>query len=136
MEAVAKLRNCSISARKMRLVVDLVRGKSVDEALGILKFTKKEAAEALTKLLLSAIANWENKNNMTFNADEYDLYIKRIFADEGTMLKRIQPAPQGRAHRIRRRSCHVTLVIENRVPLDEITQDEELEVETLNEENE
>ncbi len=118
MEAVAKLKNCPMSARKMRLVVDLIRGKNVDEALDILRFTKKEAAVWLEKVLLSAIANWEYKLNGTENADDYDLYVKTAFSDEGTMLKRFRPAPHGRAHRIRKRTNHVTLVVENRILLD------------------
>lgn len=117
MEAVAKLRNCSMSARKMRLVVDIIRGKGVDDALNILKFTKKEAAVPLEKLLLSAISNWENKSD-DLDADEYDLIVKEIFADQGTMLKRFRPAPHGRAHRIRKHTCHVTLVVENQEELD------------------
>ena len=100
MEAVAKLKNYSMSARKMRLVVDLIRGEGVDEALNILKFTKKEAAVPLEKLLLSAISNWENKADGV-DADEYDLVVKEVFSDQGTMLKRFRPAPHGRAHRIR-----------------------------------
>lgn len=119
MEAVAKLRNCPMSARKMRLVVDLIRGKKVDDALNILKYTKKEAAVWVEKLLLSAISNWENKNDMAYSADEYDLFVKAVFSDEGTMLKRFRPAPHGRAHRIRKRTNHVTLVVENRVPIEE-----------------
>jgi large subunit ribosomal protein L22 len=119
MEAVAKLKNCPMSARKMRLVVDLIRGKEVDEALDILRFTKKEAAVWLEKLLLSAIANWEYKLGGIESADDYDLYVKTIFSDEGTMLKRFRPAPHGRAHRIRKRTNHVTIVVENRVALPE-----------------
>lgn len=118
MEAVAKLRNCPMSARKMRLVVDLIRGKSVDDALNILRYTKKEAAVWVEKLLLSAVANWENKNDMVYSADEYNLYVKSVFSDEGTMLKRFRPAPHGRALRIRKRTNHVTLVVENRIPTD------------------
>lgn len=121
MEAVAKLRNCPMSARKMRLVVDIIRGKNVGEALNILKFTKKEAGRWLEKLLLSAIANWENKAESA-GADEHDLYIKEIFSDEAGMLKRFQPAPHGRAHRIRKRSNHVTLVVENRVSLEQVAE--------------
>lgn len=124
MEAVAKLKNCPMSARKMRLVVDNIRGKSIDDALNILRFTKKEAATWLDKLVLSAIANWENKNNMAVSADDYDLYIKEAFVDEGTMLKRFRPAPHGRAHRIRKRTNHVTLVVENRIELDDEGYDE------------
>lgn len=125
MEATAKLRNCPMSARKMRLVVDLIRGKQVDEALNILKFTKKEAAEWLEKLLLSAISNWENKSDMSYSAADYDLVVKTAFVDEGTMLKRFRPAPQGRAHRIRKRTNHVTLVVENSLALDNESSEEE-----------
>ncbi|MCP3930174.1 MAG: 50S ribosomal protein L22 [Bacteroidetes bacterium] len=141
MEAVAKLRNCPLSARKMRLVVDLVRGKDVDDALNILKFTKKEAASWLEKVVLSAIANWEFKTGGMENADEYDLYIKTAFSDEGTMLKRFRPAPHGRAHRIRKRTNHVTIVVENRAPFDESTieevdRDDMVEVDEVEEINE
>lgn len=117
MEAVAKLRNVQMSARKMRLVVDNIRGKNVDEALSILRYTKKEAAVWLEKLVLSAIANWENKLDGLENPDDYDLYIKTAFVDQGPMLKRFRPAPHGRAHRIRKHSNHVTIVVENGVEL-------------------
>lgn len=117
MEAVAKLRNVPMSARKMRLVVDNIRGKNVLDALDILRFTKKEAAVWLEKLVLSAIANWEHKLGGMENADDYDLVIKVAFVDEGTMLKRFRPAPHGRAHRIRKRTNHVTIIVENRAPL-------------------
>ncbi len=127
MEAVAKLNNCPMSARKMRLVVDVIRDKGVDEALNILKYTKKEAAVWLEKLLLSAIANWENKAGYGLDADEYDLYIKTIYSNQGTMLKRFRPAPHGRAHRIRKHTNHVTLVVENRIPIDEDSEDVEVE---------
>lgn len=102
----------------MRLIVDLVRGKSVDDALNILKFHKKEASEWLEKLVLSSIANWEVKTDNTLDPAEHDLYIKTIYSDEGTSLKRFRPAPHGRAHRIRKRMNHVTLVVENRTPID------------------
>ena len=95
MEAVSKLRNIPMSVRKMRLVVDLVRGKDVDEALDILRFTNKEAALWLEKALLSAIANWEVKAGNGQNSDQFELYVKEIFADQGTMLKRFRPAPHG-----------------------------------------
>ncbi|MEM6965567.1 MAG: 50S ribosomal protein L22, partial [Bacteroidota bacterium] len=104
--------------RKMRLVVDNIRGKDVEDALDILKFTKKEAAEWLEKVVVSAIANWENKNGNVVDADDHDLYIKTAFVDGGTMLKRFRPAPHGRAHRIRKRTNHVTIIVENRVPTD------------------
>ncbi|MEM8908169.1 MAG: 50S ribosomal protein L22 [Bacteroidota bacterium] len=125
MEAVAKLKNCPMSARKMRLVANNIRGRKVDEALDLLRFTKKEAATWLEKVLLSAIANWEYKNGMTLSADDYDLFVKTIFVDEGTVLKRFRPAPHGRAHRIRKRTNHVTLVVENRT-LIEADQEEAL----------
>ncbi|MFN8281166.1 MAG: 50S ribosomal protein L22 [Saprospiraceae bacterium] len=113
MEAVAKLRNCPMSPRKMRLVVDLIRGKQAVQALHILKFTKKEASIWLEKLLLSAINNWEQKHGEG-KADQSDLYVKTAFVDPGTVLKRFQPAPQGRANRIRKRRNHVTLVVASR----------------------
>lgn len=135
MEAVAKLKNCPMSARKMRLVVDNIRGKEVEEALNILRFTKKEAATWLEKLVLSAIANWEYKNGMAVSADDYDLYIKTAFVDQGTMLKRFRPAPHGRAHRIRKHTNHVTIIVENRIALDSENQvEEEVELEEIVEE--
>jgi large subunit ribosomal protein L22 len=119
MEAVAKLKNCPLSARKMRLVVDNIRGRNVVEALSLLKYTRNEAAVWLEKVLLSAVANWENKAGMQGGADEFDLYVKTALSDEAGMLKRFRPAPHGRAHRIRKRSNHVTLVVSNRVPLEQ-----------------
>lgn len=119
MEAVAKLRNCPMSARKMRIVADNIRGKSVDDALNILKFTKKEAATWLEKVVVAAVANWENKGDMVYSAADYDLKIKTAFVDEGTMLKRFRPAPHGRAHRIRKRQNHVTIIVENAVAIEE-----------------
>ncbi len=110
--AIAKLNNCPTSPRKMRLVADLVRGKQVEMALAILRFNPKEASKRLEKLLLSAIANWEAKNEEA-NIEEADLYIKEIRVDGGSMLKRLRPAPQGRAHRIRKRSNHVTMIVES-----------------------
>ena len=94
----------------MRLVADLVRGVEVEKALAILKFNQKEAAARLVKLLLSAIANWQAKNEGA-NLEDAQLFVKEIRVDEGAMLKRLRPAPQGRAHRIRKRSNHVTLVL-------------------------
>ena len=107
-----------MSARKMRLVVDTIRGQKVDDALDILRFSKQEAATWLEKALLSAIANWEYKLNGEESADDYDLYIKTAFSNEAGMLRRFRPAPHGRAHRIRKRQNHVTLIVENRIPLD------------------
>jgi large subunit ribosomal protein L22 len=112
MEAVARFKSCPMSARKMRLVIDNIRGKNVSEAIGILRYTNKEAATWLTKVLMSAVANWEVKTEK--DPAEYDLYIKTAFSDAATILKRFQPAPQGRAHRIRKRTNHITLVVENR----------------------
>jgi len=108
--AFAKLNNCPTSPRKMRLVADLIRGKRIEVALAILRFNTKEASRRLEKLLLSAIANWEAKNE-DGDIESADLFIKEIRVDGGTMLKRLRPAPQGRAHRIRKRSNHVTLVL-------------------------
>ena len=108
--AFAKLNNCPTSPRKMRLVADLVRGERVEKALNILKFNQKEASGKLEKLLLSAIANWQSKNEDA-SIEEAELIVKEIRVDGGTMLKRLRPAPQGRAHRIRKRSNHVTLVV-------------------------
>ena len=108
--AIAKLNNCPTSPRKMRIVADLVRGKSVDQALDIFRFSQKEASRKLEKLLLSAILNWEAKNKEA-NIEDVNLYIHEIKVDSASMLKRIRTAPQGRAHRIRKRSNHVTIVL-------------------------
>ncbi len=108
--AFAKLNNCPTSPRKMRLVADLVRGEKVEKALQILRFSPKEASRRLEKLLLSAIANWQAKNEDA-SIEDADLFVKEIRVDGGSMLKRLRPAPQGRAHRIRKRSNHVTIVV-------------------------
>jgi large subunit ribosomal protein L22 len=108
--AFAKLNNCPTSPRKMRLVADLVRGQKIERALNVLRFSQKEASRKLEKLLLSAINNWQQKNT-DGNLEEAGLFIKEIRVDGGTMLKRLRPAPQGRAHRIRKRSNHVTIVL-------------------------
>ncbi len=112
MEAIAKLNNVPTSPRKMRLVAGLIRGKSVSRALGLLKFEANSGAAKLEKLLLSALANWQQVNEEG-RIEDANLYIKEIFVDEGKMLKRLRPAPQGRGHRIRKRSNHVTLVIDS-----------------------
>ena len=106
----ARLNNCPTSPRKMRLVADQVRGESIDKALAILKFSPKEASKRLEKLLLSAIANWQSKNESE-DIEKAALFISEIRVDGGSMLKRLRPAPQGRAHRIRKRSNHVTMVL-------------------------
>ena len=108
----ARLRNCPTSPRKMRLVADLIKDVEVEMALNILKNTSKEAAGRMHKLLLSAIANWEAKNEGVRIEDSH-LYVKEVAVDSARMLKRIQPAPQGRAHRVRKRSNHITLVLGN-----------------------
>ena len=108
--AFAKLNNCPTSPRKMRLVADLIRGEKVERALNILRFSQKEASRRLEKLVLSAVANWQAKNEDD-DIEAADLFIKEIRVDGGSMLKRLRPAPQGRAHRIRKRSNHVTVVL-------------------------
>lgn len=124
MEAIAKLKSVPMSARKMRLVVDNIRGKGVNDALDIVRFSKQEAGIWLEKLLLSAIANWAQKSEGSENPDAYDLYVKTAFVDQGSQLKRFRPAPQGRAHRIRKHSNHVTIVVENRKPLGDVAEEE------------
>ena len=109
----AKLKDCPSSPRKMRYVVDMVRGMEVNRALGVLRFSKKAAAQNVEKLLRSAIANWEIKNDRKVEGDE--LYISKIFVDEGVTMKRMRPAPQGRGYRIRKRSNHVTLFVDSKV---------------------
>ena len=108
--SVAKLKNVPTSPRKMRLVADLIRGERVNKALNILKYEPKVGAPKLEKLLLSAISGWEAKHQ-DVKLEEADLYVKDIWVDGGRILKRLRPAPQGRAHRIRKRSNHVTLVV-------------------------
>ena len=125
MEAVAKLNNVPTSPRKMRLVADLIRGEKVNKALNILKFEPKQGAARLEKLLLSAISNWQQKNQ-DVDLEDADLFVKSIQVDSGRMLKRLRPAPQGRAHRIRKRSNHVTLVLESAAePVIESTENKE-----------
>ena len=110
--AIAKLNNCPTSPRKMRLVADLVRGENIYKALNILKFNPKHSSKNLEKLLLSAINNWEQKNEEK-SIEEETLIVSSIQVDSGKMLKRIQPAPQGRAHRVRKRSNHVTIIVDS-----------------------
>jgi large subunit ribosomal protein L22 len=122
--AVAKIKNCQMSARKMRLVANIIRDVDVEKALGILKYTKKEAALWLDKLLTSAIANWSVLTGE--EADDYNLVVSAIWVDQGAQLKRFRPAPHGRAHRIRKHFCHVTLEITNTKALDSQVQVEEV----------
>lgn len=113
--AIAELRECPTSPRKMRLVADMIRGVEINRALGMLRYSKKEASVRLEKLLRSAIANWEAKNQGV-SLEETPLCVKTIAVDGGRQLKRIQPAPQGRAHRIRKRSNHVTIIVDRMAP--------------------
>ena len=110
----AVLRNCPTSPRKMRLVTDLISGMEVNKALDVLKFSSQEASRRMEKLLLSAIANWQSKNEGA-RVEESNLYVKLVHVDSGRSLKRLQTAPQGRAYRIKKRSNHVTLVLDSKV---------------------
>ena len=112
MEAIAKLKNVPTSTRKMRLIADLIRGKGVDLALNTLKFNSKIGSKRMEKLLLSAISNWQEKNKDS-KIEDSELFIKEIFVDGGKMIKRLRPDPQGRAHRIRKRSNHVTMILDS-----------------------
>ena len=114
----AVLRNCPTSPRKMRLVTDMIKGVEVNKALDMLKFSNKEDSRKVEKLLLSAIDNWQAKNEGA-RIEESDLYVKTAFVDQSRTLKRSQPAPQGRAHRIKKRSNHVTVVIDTRNQVEE-----------------
>jgi large subunit ribosomal protein L22 len=122
----AVLRNCPTSPRKMRLVTDMIQGVEVNKALDMLKFSNKEASQKVEKLLLSAIANWQSKNKGA-RIEESNLVVKEAFVDQSRTLKRIQPAPQGRAHRIRKRSNHVTIVIDSKQEAGEKIQEPETE---------
>ena len=108
----AVLKNCPTSPRKMRLMADLIRGKEVNRALDLLKFSSKEASNRLEKVVLSALSNWQNKNE-NVRLEDSSLVIKEVFVDQARTLKRIRPAPQGRAYRIRKRSNHVTVILGN-----------------------
>ena len=109
MDATAKLNNCPSSPRKMRLVIDMIRGIEVNKALGLLKYNGKHASRNIDKLLLSAISNWEKLYEKS--ADSEQLFITEVFVNQGRTIKRFRPAPQGRAHRIRKRSNHVVLTV-------------------------
>jgi large subunit ribosomal protein L22 len=115
---MAVLKNCPTSPRKMRLLADMIRGQEVNRALDLLRFNTKEASIKLEKLLLSAISNWQNKNEKS-RIEDSKLFVKEVFVDQGRTLKRLRPAPQGRAYRIRKRSNHVTVVIDS---LTEVTE--------------
>lgn len=127
MEAVAKLNNCPMSPRKMRLVVDQIRGEDIENALNILKFNQKPMyAIHVERLLRSAISNWETKNETRVD-ENTGLYVKEVFVGQGRTIKRLRPAPQGRAHRIRKRSNHVTLIVDSRVASPDVVEFEEVE---------
>ncbi|MFN3784368.1 MAG: 50S ribosomal protein L22 [Spirosomataceae bacterium] len=113
MEAKARLNDYPTSPRKVRLVADLIRGKQVGQALGILSFQSQAAAPVMKKVLMSAIANWQNLNEDQ-KVEEANLYVKSIFVDGGRMLKRLRPAPQGRAYRVRKRSHHLTIIVDSK----------------------
>jgi large subunit ribosomal protein L22 len=112
MEAVAKLNDFPTSPRKARLVADLIRGQKVNLALGILSYQPQQAAPVIKKVLMSAVANWQNKNE-DLKIEDADLYVKTIMIDGGRVLKRLRPAPQGRAYRVRKRSQHITIVVDS-----------------------
>ena len=122
-KSFAVLRNCPISPRKMRLVADMVRGSEVNRALDVLHYSSKDAAKKLEKLVLSALANWKQKNEGT-RIEDSNIFIQEIFVDQSRTLKRIQPAPQGRAYRVRKRSNHVTVVLGNTIAKQELTETE------------
>ena len=111
--AVAKLNDCPTSPRKMRLVADMIRGKKVENALNSLRFSTKEAAGRLEKVLLSAISNWQAKNEGE-RIEDHNLYVKEVFVDSARQLKRLRTAPQGRGHRIKKRSNHITLILDSK----------------------
>lgn len=117
-KAKAVLNNCPSSPRKMRLVVDMIRGVEVNRALDILRFSTKEPSKKVEKLLLSAIANWQKKNEDT-RIEKANLFVKEVFVDGGRQLKRLRPAPQGRGYRIRKRSNHVTIVLDSHANIEE-----------------
>jgi len=134
MEAIARLRNVPTSPRKMRYTIDTIRGMEVEQALNILKFSAKHASKPVEKLLLSAIDNWSKKNE-GLRVEDAQLYVKSVFADGGTTLKRFLPAPQGRAYKLRKRSNHVTIVVDSKVlavPAETTTTEETLTEETIN----
>jgi large subunit ribosomal protein L22 len=126
--AIAYLHDVPTSPRKMRLVADLIRGERVAKALNLLKYEAKHPAARMEKLLMSAIANWETKNK-NVKLEEADLFVKEIHVDGGRMLKRLRPAPQGRAHRVRKRSNHVTLVVD-KMPAQAVKEKKVVEKET------
>lgn len=124
--AIARLNNTPTSPRRMRVTADTIRGKGVEQALNILTYSKRHAARDLEKLLRSAIKNWEMKNEGQ-RVEDSQLYVKTVFVDPGVTLKRFLPAPQGRAYRLRKRSNHVTLIVDSRIPKPVVEQAQEAE---------
>jgi large subunit ribosomal protein L22 len=122
--SMARLVNNSTSPRKARLMADLVRGKDVEYALNVLKYSKKESSEKVRKLLLSAIANWQTKNE-SLRVEDSGLYVKEIFVDCGTMAKRLRTRAKGMGNRIRKRSNHITVVVESKLEMENVNQTEE-----------
>jgi large subunit ribosomal protein L22 len=120
---ISKFNNCPTSPRKMRMVAELIRGKGVDSALQILKFNKKAPAIKLEKVLLSAISNWQQKNKDE-RIEDYGLIVKSVFVDSARQLKRLRPAPQGRGNRIRKRSNHVTIILESKNAINTVQEEE------------
>jgi len=116
--AIAALKNCPTSPRKMRLVVDMIRGVEVNRALDILRYSPKEASKDVEKLLLSAISNWQKKHE-DVRIEKSNLFVKEVFVDGGRMLKRLRPAPQGRGYRVRKRSNHVTIILDSHADIQE-----------------
>jgi len=116
--AFAALKNCPTSPRKMRLVVDMIRGVEVNRALDILRYSPKEASKDVEKLLLSAISNWQKKHE-DVRIEKSNLFVKEVFVDGGRMLKRLRPAPQGRGYRVRKRSNHVTIILDSHADIQE-----------------
>jgi len=129
----AKLNNCPTSPRKMRLVADMIRGKKAENALNLLKFSTKDASKKLEKLLLSALSNWQAKNEGQ-RIEDQELFVKEIYVDSARQLKRMRPAPQGRGYVIRKRSNHVTLILDNK-SANQVTEQTETETETQTETN-
>jgi large subunit ribosomal protein L22 len=117
--AMAALNNCPTSPRKMRYVVDMIRGIEVNRALDMLRYSTKEPSKRVEKLLLSAIANWQKKNE-DVRVEKSNLYVKEVFVDGGRMLKRLRPAPQGRGYRVRKRSNHVTILLDSRANQEQV----------------
>lgn len=119
--SIARLANCPTSPQKMRLVADMIRGKKVETALNSLRFSTKEAAGRLEKVLLSAISNWQLKNEGQ-RIEDHDLFVKDVFVDSGRQLKRLRTAPQGRGHRIKKRSNHITMILDSKSPVSAVAE--------------